>query len=135
MERFPPTANPRLYTLSAMIIGYLLIDSFTANEQNAIGNWFMTIGQILECNCSFQQVMEERVQGNTVNINSHQFKNGGSPYMNNPGLYPRDKDNEGNNNDSSPSENNNSNNMDSSDLDTLQRAIDMIKEKLDELSK
>ncbi len=141
MDRFPPTANPRIYTLSTMIIAYLLIDDFTANEQNAIGNWLMTVGQILEANASFQQLMEERVRGNTININSQQFKNGGSPFMNNPPLYPRDDDETGNNNDSSPNTNdqafgfNQKKAINEDELDTLKKAIDKIKEKLDELSK
>lgn len=139
MDRFPPTANPRIYTLAAMIVAYLLIDDFTANEQNAIGNWLMTVGQIVEANAAFQQVMEERVQGNTVNINSQQFKNGGSPYMHNPPLYPRD-DESGNNNDSSPNTNdktfdfNPQKNINEDELDTLKKAINKIKEQLDKLS-
>lgn len=79
--------NPRIYTLSSLIIGYLLIDDLTANEQNALGNWLMTIGQILEANAAVQQVIEERFKGNTYNINSEQFKNGGSPFMNNDPLF------------------------------------------------
>ncbi len=87
MNRFPPSYDPKLYTISAVIIGLALTDNFTANEQDAIGNWFMTIGQTLE-NCgSWQEVVEERIKGNTININSQQAKNGGSPYMGNPPLY------------------------------------------------
>lgn len=134
MNRFPPTGNPRLYVLSSLVIGYLLIDHFTANEQNAIGNWLMTVGQILEESCAFQQVMEERVQGNTVNINSEQFKNGGSPYMNNPPLYPR-KNKSGNNNDSSDNNSSYNNYKYEDELCTLKKAIDLMKDKLDELSK
>ncbi len=78
--------DPKVYTLSALILGYLMIGDYTANEQNAIGNWFMTIGQILETNSAFQQYLEDAVQGNTININSRQFRNGGSPYMDNPAL-------------------------------------------------
>ena len=75
--------NPKIYTLSAIILGYAMIGDYTANEQNAIGNWFMTIGQILEANSAIQQLVEERIQGNTLNTNSKNFKNGGSPYMDN----------------------------------------------------
>ena len=39
--------NPRVLTLSAIILGYSLIGDYSANEQNSIGNWFMLIGQIL----------------------------------------------------------------------------------------
>ncbi|MGM9834934.1 MAG: hypothetical protein ACI31M_04070 [Bacilli bacterium] len=142
MNRFPPTANPRLYVLSSLIIGYLLIDNFTANEQNAIGNWLMTVGQILEESCAFQQVVEERVRGNTININSEQFKNGGSPFMNNPPIDPRvnnSANNNDNNNDSSGNSssqsNRNSNYTYENELDTLKKALDMMRNKLDELNK
>lgn len=83
MKRRPIYLNPKAYTLSAIFVGYILTGDYTANQQNAIGNWFMTVGQILECNSSFQQAIENIYQGNTYNINSKQFKNGGSPYMNN----------------------------------------------------
>lgn len=86
MRKIPLELNPRTYTLSAIILGYLMIGDYTANEQNAIGNWFMTIGQILESNSAIQQAIEDRVQGNTLNINSRKFKQGGSPYMDNPPL-------------------------------------------------
>lgn len=133
MDRFPPTGNPRIYTLSTMIIAYLLIDDFTANEQNAIGNWLMTIGQILEANASFQQLMEERVRGNTININSQQFKKGGSPFMNNPPLYSNNQTN--NTSSNSKNCNNQENFRYEDEMETLKRAIVKIKEKLDELSK
>lgn len=86
MKNRPIYLNPKAYTLSALIIGYALIGDYTANQQNAIGNWFMTIGQILECNSAVQQAIEDAYQGNTFNINSKKHKNGGSPYMNNPPL-------------------------------------------------
>lgn len=133
MDRFPPTGNPRIYTLSTMIIAYLLIDDFTANEQNAIGNWLMTIGQILEANASFQQLMEERVRGNTININSQQFKKGGSPFMNNSPLYSNNQTN--NTSSNSKNCNNQENFRYEDEMETLKRAIVKIKEKLDELSK
>ncbi len=86
MNKRPIYLNPKAYTLSAIIIGYALIGDYTANQQNAIGNWFMTIGQILECNSAIQQTIEAMYQGNTYNINSKSFKNGGSAYMGNSPL-------------------------------------------------
>lgn len=62
--------NPIAYTASAVIIGFLLIDDFSALEQNAIGNWFMLIGQLLESNSAQQQAIEARIYGGNVNINS-----------------------------------------------------------------
>lgn len=83
MKDFPPNIDPRISTLSAVIIGFALIDHFTASEQNALGNWFITIGQILENNSAFQQVIESRIQGSTININSHKCQETGDPYMDN----------------------------------------------------
>lgn len=145
MDRFPPTVNPRAFTLSSMIVGYLLIDNFTANEQNSIGNWFMTIGQVLECNAAYQQLVEERFQGDTININSQQFKHGGSPYLHNKGLYPRDSgDGNANNNSSSgntgyrnSSGNNNKFSSDAGredELEAIKRALQMIQEELDKMN-
>lgn len=37
----------KLITLTAFVIGYLLIDNLNSNEQNALGNFFMLIGQTL----------------------------------------------------------------------------------------
>lgn len=87
MRKTPLLLNPRTYTLSAIILGYALIGDYTANQQNAIGNWFMTIGQILESNSAIQQTLEEYFQGNTYNINSKKFKQGGSPFEDNKPLF------------------------------------------------
>ena len=96
MNERPLYLNPKVYTLSALVIGYALLGDYTANEQNAIGNWLMTISQILECNSAIQQAIEEKYEGYTYNINSKQFKNGGSPYMNNAPIIdftdPNDED-------------------------------------------
>ena len=67
----------------------------------------MTISQILECNSAIQQAIEEKYEGSgtknvdikieeILGINSKQFKNGGSPYMNNAPIIdfpdPSDED-------------------------------------------
>ncbi len=57
---FIPNISPKVFTLSAVAIGYLLIDSNTANEQNALGNWLMLVAQVLCTNAYFLQVQEER---------------------------------------------------------------------------
>ena len=44
----------RLLTISAFTIGYVMIDQLTATEQNAVGNFFMLIGQTLSTNSSFK---------------------------------------------------------------------------------
>lgn len=55
-----PNVPPKAFTLSAVVIGYLLIDDTTANEQNALGNWLMLVAQILCTNAYYKQVQTER---------------------------------------------------------------------------
>lgn len=66
-----PNIPPKLFSLSAVIVGYLLIDDATANEQNAMGNWLMLVAQVLSTNAFFRQVMQERgVEKVSNNINN-----------------------------------------------------------------
>lgn len=62
--RIIPNVSAEAFTFSAVIIGYLLIDDMTSNEQNALGNWLMLVAQILCTNAFFQQVQMERSQNN-----------------------------------------------------------------------
>lgn len=55
-----PNIPPKLFTFSAIAVGYLLIDDTTANEQNALGNWLMLVAQVLCTNAFYKQVMAER---------------------------------------------------------------------------
>lgn len=58
--RIIPDISPKAFSLSAVVIGYLLIDDTTANEQNALGNWLMLVAQILCTNAFYKQVQTER---------------------------------------------------------------------------
>lgn len=60
-----PDTDPKIFSLSAVLVGYLLIDDLTANEQNALGNWLMLTAQVLCTNAFYRQVMEERKNPNT----------------------------------------------------------------------
>lgn len=62
--------NPRISTLLCSIIGYVLIDDLTANEQNVLGNWLMLIAQILLTNATSQILIESKLSSNNININS-----------------------------------------------------------------
>lgn len=62
-----PNIPPKLFSLSAVTVGYLLIDDTTANEQNALGNWLMLVSQILCTNAFYKQVMQERGFDNNKN--------------------------------------------------------------------
>lgn len=55
-----PNIPPKLFSLSAVAVGYLLIDDLTANEQNALGNWLMLTAQVLSTNAFYKQVQTER---------------------------------------------------------------------------
>ena len=56
----PPNISPNTFTSSAILVAYLLMDDFTINEQDAIGEWFMLVGQILATNAAQRSVLEER---------------------------------------------------------------------------
>lgn len=60
-----PDIPPKLFSLSAIVVGYLLIDDLTANEQNALGNWLMLTAQVLCTNAFYKQVQQERGQDNS----------------------------------------------------------------------
>lgn len=55
-----PNVSPKAFSFSAVIVGYLLIDDLTANEQNALGNWLMLTAQVLCTNAYYKQVQQER---------------------------------------------------------------------------
>ena len=54
-----PNVSAKTFSLSAIIVGYLLIDDLTANEQNALGNWLMLTAQVLCTNAFYKQVQQE----------------------------------------------------------------------------
>ena len=62
-----PNIPPKLFSLSAVTVGYLLIDDTTANEQNALGKWLMLVAQNLCTNAFYKQVMQERGFDNNKN--------------------------------------------------------------------
>ena len=71
-----PNIPPKAFSGSAVVIGYLLIDDLTANEQNALGNWLMLVAQVLSTNAFYKQVMAERgLNNNNCNHNNCNFKN------------------------------------------------------------
>ena len=55
-----PNTSPKLFSLSAVVVGYLLIDDMSANEQNALGNWLMLVGQLISTNAYYAAVASER---------------------------------------------------------------------------
>lgn len=64
-----PNVPPKIFSLSAVAVGYLLIDDLTANEQNALGNWLMLTAQVLCTNAFYKQVQSERNASSSNNVN------------------------------------------------------------------
>lgn len=55
-----PSIDPYSYTGIAVILGYLLTNDFTIDEQAALGAWFNVIGDILASNSAWAAVLQER---------------------------------------------------------------------------
>lgn len=70
-----PNIPPKAFSFSAVIVGYLLIDDMTANEQNALGNWLMLVAQVISTNAFYKQVMAEREIDNSKNNNINNQNN------------------------------------------------------------
>lgn len=80
--RLPPNTPAPIFDLSAIIIGFILIDECTPAEQNSIGNWFMLIGQVLCTNSAQQQVINNRTSQSNIG-NQHIINDSyGSDYNN-----------------------------------------------------
>lgn len=83
-----PNIPPKLFSLSAVIVGYILIDDSTANEQNALGNWLMLVAQVLSTNAFYRAVMQERgleprESTETGRNNAYTFSNQNNAFYNN----------------------------------------------------
>lgn len=68
MNKYIPDVSAKTFTISAMVIGYLLIDDTTAEEQNALGNWLMLVAQVL-CTNGFYKQLQNSKQKNTYPTN------------------------------------------------------------------
>ena len=65
-----PNVPAKVFSGSAVVVGYLLIEDLTANEQNALGNWLMLAAQVLCTNAFYQQVQQERKAAGTKSTSS-----------------------------------------------------------------
>ena len=113
--------NPRYSTTVGFILGLVLVDNLTAPEQNMLGNWIILIGQTILTNAASQNIIESRISGGIININSKEVK-----CIYNPIIYDMNKIRKIIKN-VYPSSNR--------DIDVLKRAIDELNKKLDELKK
>ena len=93
-----PNIPPKLFSFSAVVVGYILIDDTTANEQNALGNWLMLVALVLSTNAFYRAVMQER------------------------GLEPRESTESGKVNNNQSSTNTNNNDVEKNDLCITKRS-------------
>lgn len=107
-----PEVPPQLFSLSAVIVGVLLVDDSTPNEQNALGNWLMLVSQYLCTNAAYGQLLQSNTQT--------------------PGSFSE------NNSQNQSSQANNNNSSNTSDEETLQMLIKMVNalnKEIDEIKK
>lgn len=113
--------NPRFSTSISFILGLLLVDNLTAPEQNMLGNWIILLGQTILTNAASQNIIESRINGTIININSKEVK-----CMYNPLVYNietiRNIINE-----IYPDNNN--------DIETLQNILNDLQKQINELKK
>lgn len=69
MSLIPNISSP-IFSTSAFTIGLLLCDGLTPAEQNALGSWFMLLGQTITTSASQQQLLNNR-KGTSTSYNSH----------------------------------------------------------------
>ena len=113
--------NPRYSTTVAFILGLVLVNNLTAPEQNMLGNWIILIGQTILTNAASQNIIESRISGGIININSKEVKCIYNPIIYDIIIIRKIIKNV------YPSSNR--------DIDVLKRAIDELNKKLDELKK
>lgn len=62
-----PNIPPKAFTLSACIVGFVLLDDLSAEEQNALGNWLMLVAQVLCTNGFYRQLQDSRKEKRMTN--------------------------------------------------------------------
>jgi hypothetical protein len=113
--------NPRFSTSISFILGLLLVDNLTAPEQNMLGNWIILLGQTILTNAASQNIIESRINGTIININSKEVKSIYNPFYYDINkakdiinkLYPNNKN----------------------DLDLILKSIDELRTKIEQIKK
>lgn len=113
-----PNIPPKLFSGSAVLVGFLLIDDTTANEQNALGNWLMLVAQVLSTNAYYKALLQERGIEETGRNNADTFAN----------------NNQFNNRRNSRYSNTNHNDTEET-LIMLQKMVKAIQKEIDEIKK
>ena len=55
-----PNIPAKTFTLSACVVGFILINDLDDKEQNALGNWLMLVAQVLCTNAFYKQLQESK---------------------------------------------------------------------------
>ena len=105
-----PEVPPQLFSLSAVIVGVLLVDDSTPNEQNALGNWLMLVSQYLCTNAAYGQLLQSRTQT--------------------PGSFSENNQSQAN-----QANNSNSSNSDEETLQMLVKMVNALNKEIDEIKK
>ena len=66
--------NPKLTTSISFILGLLLVCDLDTAEQNMLGNFIYLIGQTILTNAASQHLIEARIHGKRMNLNSKEVK-------------------------------------------------------------
>ena len=77
---FPPNIDPNTFSILAVLAGIISVDDFSMDELNSIGNWIILYGQYLLTVSAQQQLIESRIEGKNININSRKSKSGNGHY-------------------------------------------------------
>jgi hypothetical protein len=65
---------PRSFTLIAVLFGFILIDDLNGDEQNALGNFIIMVGQVLETNSGQKQLLEDIETNKQINTMQETIK-------------------------------------------------------------
>ena len=70
-EKIKDKNDAQVFTLSAVVVGFLLLQELDLNEQNDLGNWFLLLGQLLCTNAARLSVLQttDSLSINTSNDN------------------------------------------------------------------
>lgn len=123
-----PNIPPKVFSLSAVVVGYILIDDMTANEQNAVSNWLMLVAQVLATNAFYRAVMQER--GLEPRESTETGRNNADTFANSASGQMSDVDNNHNNTQNNESGNEETLAMLEKMVRAMQTEIDNIKRNL-----
>lgn len=70
-EQIKDKNEAQIFTLSAVVVGFLLLQELDLNEQNDLGNWFLLLGQLLCTNAARLAILQENNPTSTTTNNEN----------------------------------------------------------------